>query len=90
MEKVVLSFWLTEADTVELVILDDSEKVVWAKAIEGQQGLNQFRWDLVVENVESDKAYFVAYERYLESGGYWVQLRTGDLVLEEGFSVLGW
>jgi len=88
-EKVVFSFWLVEADTVELVILDDSDTVVWSEEIEGQQGLNQFRWDLVVENVDSDTAYFVRYERYLERGGYWVQLKAGDAVLEGSFSVLG-
>ncbi len=89
-EKTVFSFWLVKADTVELVILDDSDSVVWTQEIVGHQGLNQFRWDLVVENVASDKAYFVEYERYLETGGYWLHLRKGDTVLEAAFSVLGW
>jgi len=89
-EKTVFSFWLVEADTVELVILDDADKVVWTKEIDGQQGLNQFRWDLVVEHVESDTAYFVAYERYLDTGGYWLHLKKDEVILEAAFSVLGW
>ena len=87
-EKVAFSFWLMEADTVELIILDAAEKVLWSQEVNGHRGLNQFRWDLVLKRVDSDKAYFVAYERYLESGGYWLQLRKGDSVLEQPFSVL--
>jgi len=89
-EQVPISFWLKEAEAVELSVLGERDTVLWMQVMDGKQGLNQIRWDLVVERVESDRAYFVRYERYLESGGYWLQLKKGDAVLEQPFSVLGW
>ena len=88
-EKVPISFWLAETGAIELTVLGELNTVYWTTTIDGQEGLNQFRWDLVVRRVERDMAYFFRYERYLEKGRYKLQLRKGDLVLEGDFRVLG-
>jgi photosystem II stability/assembly factor-like uncharacterized protein len=54
LRKIPLSFWLEKAEKVELSVVNDNEKVLWKKEINGKKGLNQFRWNLVRESVKSD------------------------------------
>ena len=91
-EKTPLSFWLGTAKTVTLSLRDVANKTLWQKTIAGQKGLNQFRWDLVFKQQESDYPYFVHYEEFLRAGAYQMVLSDGKsellrpLVVEEGTS----
>jgi hypothetical protein len=75
-EKLPISFWLTGSQLVTLALTDSAGKSIWTQAIEGRKGLNQYRWDLIVEKVSSDQAYFIHYDRFLTEGTYHLQLTT--------------
>lgn len=87
-EKLPVSFWLNEAQEVLLKVVNESWKDQWEIALSGRKGLNQFRWDLITEQAESDSPYFIHYDRFLEAGNYRMLLMTGEEVYEQEFSVL--
>jgi hypothetical protein len=54
----------------------------------GKQGLNQFRWDLVVKQNKSSAPYFINYKEFLDTGVYRIRVETADKVaLEREFLV---
>ena len=51
------------------------------------KGLNQFRWDLVTKENESNLPYFIHYKEYLGAGDYRVILSAGGLDSEQDWHV---
>lgn len=77
--KTAISFCVGEAADVTLSILDEGNEVLASFPLAAQAGLNQFRWDLVLETTESSEPYFVNYKTYLGAGQYRVRLQSGGL-----------
>jgi hypothetical protein len=83
---------LGTAKTVTLSLRDEANKELWKTTITGQKGFNQFRWDLVFKQQQSDYPYFVHYEEFLQAGMYQMVLSDGKnelkqpLVVENGVS----
>ena len=75
-KKSTFSFYLPYPQSVKLEVIKGS-KIVFEKLIEGKTGLNQFRWDLLTKENNSDSPYFIHYKEYLATGEYKVKL-TGD------------
>jgi photosystem II stability/assembly factor-like uncharacterized protein len=82
-EKLPVSFWLTEPKLVTLTLTDKTGKQLWVHQLEGKKGLNQFRWDLIVEKVASNFAYFIHYDKFLTQGNYLLTLTTKNTVLTQ-------
>ncbi|MEM7374755.1 MAG: hypothetical protein AAF587_39550 [Bacteroidota bacterium] len=88
LERLPISFWLNEPQDVLLKVVNESWKDQWEIVLEGQEGLNQYRWDLVMERQNSHSPYFIHYDRFLPEGEYRMLLLTGEEVYEQAFSVL--
>ena len=84
-ERAPISFWLNEAAHVTLSIKTEDNKEVWSIPFEGKKGFNQYRWDLVVERVKSNYAYFIHYDRFLKAGKYQITLATKGKTLAQPF-----
>ena len=87
-EKATFSYWLTETKPVTLSIHDKENKEIWKTELNGHTGLNQYRWDLVVNKETSDSPYFVHYNRFIEAGTYVMKVSIGEDHLEQPFVVI--
>jgi hypothetical protein len=87
LEKMTISFWLPEAKTVSINILDDNKAMLWSKEIAGRKGLNQYRWDLILRENKSPLPYFLNQREFLPKGKYKLQL-VGDKTLEKEFEAI--
>ncbi|MFK7735194.1 MAG: WD40/YVTN/BNR-like repeat-containing protein [Pirellulaceae bacterium] len=81
--KTTISFQMAKAAEVTLSVLDEDETVLVSFPLSGRAGLNQFRWDLVLETTSSPEPYFINYKKYLTAGKYQVQLRSGEMETSE-------
>jgi hypothetical protein len=75
-QKLPITFWLNQNQTVNLSIADEKGAEVWGAALEGKTGFNQLRWDLIVERATSGYAYFIHFDKFLSEGTYQVILTT--------------
>jgi photosystem II stability/assembly factor-like uncharacterized protein len=84
--KTSFSFWLPENKTVKLQV-KKGEDTVWEKMLDGKKGINQFRWNLVIKENESNLPYFIHYREYLGAGDYRVILSAEGFAREEAWHV---
>ncbi|MFN3193113.1 MAG: WD40/YVTN/BNR-like repeat-containing protein [Aureliella sp.] len=77
-EKTTFSFYVSKDCELQLSFVDKDDKTVARFPILARAGLNQFRWDLVVESTDSPEPYFISYQKYLAPGQYRVSLRGED------------
>ena len=75
--KAGFSFWLTSNKKVSLSVETDTS-TVWKQEISAKSGLNQYRWDLITQQVQNDMPYFVHYEKFIDAGTYRLVLTSGD------------
>jgi len=87
-EKVPISFYLNGNKKYSLEIRD-KEKVIWEKTGYGYKGLNQFRWDLVIESSDDQSPYFIHYNKYISRGEYDLYLKTDNNIDKVKISVNG-
>ena len=87
-EKTDIVFWLSEAKPVVLSIKDSASKIIWSVNLKGQQGFNQYRWDLIISRQTSDLPYFTQYEKWLKAGIYKMTLSNGKSELSQPFNVI--
>jgi hypothetical protein len=80
-EKIPVSFWLENNESITLSIIDNNNKIVVQKEILGKKGFNQYRWNMIIEQTESDMPYFVQYDKFIKKGEYLVRLKFGDEML---------
>ena len=86
-EKKDIVYWLSDAKPVTLSIKDTANKIIWSINVEGQQGFNQYRWDLIVSRQTSDLPYFTQYEKWLKAGTYTLILSDGKSETAQPFIV---
>jgi len=84
--KTSISYWLPNETSVKLEILK-GKKRVFEKELEGERGLNQFRWDLQISETDSDMPYFVHFKTYLRPDEYKVVLHYQNQKLEKQWMV---
>lgn len=87
-EKTDIVYWLSEAKPVTLTIKDTANKNIWSVNLQGQQGFNQYRWDMIVSRQTSDLPYFTQYEKWLKAGTYTLLLSDGKSELTQPFVVV--
>ena len=76
-EKTPITYWLPKQGHFEISLVDEDSPFTIISG-QGKRGLNQFRWDLVVETVESPQPYFINYKKHLKPGQYQIRLKTAD------------
>jgi len=81
MEKVPITFFLTEGVSVTISVVNDQDRTVWSMEHEGSKGLNQIRWDLITERIEGQDAYFWRDRIFIRAGTYtvWISGEGIDL-----------
>lgn len=88
--KVPLTFWSTQEQEAILKVFDEKDTLLWSTRMHAQEGINQLRWNLIVEQQSSDSPYFIHYDKFIEKGSYRVVLEIqddtleGHLIVEEG------
>lgn len=82
-EKMDISFWLSESKNVSLSLVDSTGAEVWSAFLQGSAGLNQYRWDLITKRQLSDLPYFVHYDRFINAGGYTMIMKTSGNELKQ-------
>ena len=88
LEKAEFTFWLKQPRVVTLAIRDNSNKEIWKSTINGHQGFNQFRWDLIIKKETSDYPYFVHYDKFIEAGSYNLVLTAGENLIKQTLEVI--
>jgi hypothetical protein len=86
-EKLPITFWVTDRGEALLKVLDAEGKTVWSTTIKTVKGYNQFRWDLIVNKVESPLPYFIHYNEFIKDGSYVFELRIKDKSIEQRFTI---
>ncbi len=87
-EKTPISFWLNKSKLVTLSLRDKDNKEIWKDSIQGHQGYNQYRWDLVIKKQKSDLPYFIHYDKFLTAGNYQLFLLDGKKEIDKPFLVI--
>lgn len=85
--KSTISFYLPKASGAILSIEDRAGKELWKKELDGIKGLNQYRWDLVLNQIISDEAYFIHFNDFIKAGEYTMYLTVGEKILSRSFEV---
>jgi hypothetical protein len=88
LQRLPVTFWLNTAREVSLELTNEKHEVVWATRLDGTEGLNEYRWDLVIKREESDQPYFIHYETFLGAGKYEMKLLVGSDTLHRELTVL--
>jgi len=78
MEKTSITFWLSNAKQITITIKDKNNKEVWKTNIQGYNGLNEYRWDMIINRQDSDLPYFTKYKTYIKPGLYTLVLSDGS------------
>lgn len=82
-EKADFSFWLREAKTIKLALLNNMNNEIWRININGNKGFNQYRWNLSVEKRKSDAPYFIHYDKFIELGDYTLRAYFGETIVDQ-------
>ncbi|MBX2815049.1 MAG: hypothetical protein KTR24_03595 [Saprospiraceae bacterium] len=71
-------FHAPSEDPLEIVVSNAKGDPIFSKELQPHVGLNQFDWDMVTSERESNHPYFIHYKTYLGTGIYTVLIRQGD------------
>lgn len=88
LKKVSISFYLDKGEQVEFQIFDNADSLLYVREFDGQNGFNEWRWDLETSTKDSMLPYFIHYKSYLVTGAYKIKMLTSDGIKEEKFNVI--
>lgn len=87
LQKTTISYLLRKPAKVSLKIIDKDEKTIWSHQMDGIKGINEFRWDLVLEKIKSDQPYFFRYDQFIKPGDYQLVLSIKGEEVTSDFKV---
>ncbi len=76
-DKTPISFYLN-AEKKYSIIIKESKKIIWEMSDHGSKGINQFRWDLIINKNNNQNPYHIHYNKFITEGDYEVFLKTND------------
>ncbi len=85
-EKLPIRFWILQSEEVKIQVQNEEGETLWETAFQAEKGLNEYRWDLVIETQESDSPYFSQYNKFLNKGKYQVVISTRLDTLRKDFT----
>lgn len=86
-QKLPITFYLTERKSVELKIKNGQGTAVWSETLSGSLGYNQLRWDQIVKKEKSLNPYFIHYDKFIEAGTYTLILSINEQELIQKLEV---
>lgn len=85
--KTAISYLLPKAGKVSFSIMDNKDETIWTKELDGSEGLNTYRWDLILKQVKSNQPYFIRYDEFIRTGKYELILSFGGSSTSSEFEV---
>ena len=85
-EKVPITFYLNKSKEYSLII-KEKDKEIWRMNGIGEKGINQIRWDLIIEKNNSQKPYYIHFNKFISTGDYNLILKTENLIIEEKITI---
>ena len=86
--KLPISFWSPQKEMINISIIDQNKKnTIWEINFMANMGLNQLRWNLILETQHSDLPYFKGYQKYIQPGTYGLQLQIGNKTMQKNLTV---
>lgn len=85
-ENVPITFYLNNSKEYSLII-KEKDKEIWKMNGIGEKGINQIRWDLIIEKNNSQKPYYIHFNKFISTGDYNLILKTENLILEEKITI---
>ena len=85
-EKLPITFYLNEDKDFNLKIVHNN-KTIWELNSNGNYGINQYRWDLIIKRVNNQNPYFIHFNEYILPGEYKMILKTKDSTSENIFNI---
>lgn len=85
-KKTIFTYWLAKPGKVKLSFRAGLKKQFEIELI-GNQGVNQFVWDLMTEQTDDNGPYFIHFKRYLKAGQYHVKLEGDSFVSDQDWTV---
>ncbi|MEC7858536.1 MAG: hypothetical protein VX706_03975 [Bacteroidota bacterium] len=85
-EKVPITFYLNSSKKYSLII-KQKNKEIWKINGIGEKGINQIRWDLIIEKNNSQKPYHIHFNKFISACDYNLILKTENLILEEKITI---
>ena len=87
--KLPISFWIPQKEVIKISIVDKRDHIIiWKTDFIANKGLNQLRWDMIIETNHSELPYFREYKQYIKAGIYELQLKTNKKIIKKDFTVL--
>ncbi|MEA1876128.1 MAG: hypothetical protein U9N86_04640 [Bacteroidota bacterium] len=86
LKKTTFTFWLAKPGKVKLTITGGLKRKFEIE-LQGNQGINQFRWDLVTRQTDNGSPYFIHFKQYLKAGQYKVKLEGESFVSDQRWDV---
>ena len=80
-QKIPFSFILDNKKSYKISIKHNNE-IIWKYSDEGNKGLNQYRWDLILSKNENQNPYHIHYNKFIKEGEYILILETEDTTHE--------
>jgi len=87
LQKTTVSFFLPKAGKVTLDIRNKDDEKIWSTTVEGIEGINEYRWDLVLKKQRNPQPYFFRYDQFIEAGEYKLILNMGKQNTWQSFVV---
>ena len=77
MQKVPISFLCEKAGKVTIELLK-GERIVWSTDLAAAKGLNQYRWDLLINRSDNQLPYYIHYLSFPSPGEYSIRIGNSD------------
>ena len=87
-KKIPFTFWLNTPEKIELSITNAKDSIIWTTSVNGQKGINQYRWNLITKEETSDLPYFIHYKSYIKKGEYNLLLKNSEGILTKKIKVI--
>ena len=62
-------------------------KIIWRYESEGRKGINQIRWDLILNKIDSNQPYYIHFNKFIDPGRYYLLLETDNTKSKVEFNV---
>lgn len=87
LKKTAISYFLPKAGKVSFSIMDNKDETIWTFSEDGKQGLNTYRWDLILKKAKSNQPYFIRYDEFISPGRYELALTSDGVTTKSEFEV---
>ncbi len=87
MRPAKFTFYLPERESIEIDIVDENGSSVWSLSDSFGKGFHTVSWDMIKEVSKTVNSAYFRGTQYHEAGRYKVEVKVGQTVLSEEFTV---